>query len=908
MIEGPQISSTVSARRVAPPPRFLGPSTAVVFTDIVDSTDLAEKLGDAWPPLLIEHHDIVRRDFEGNGGFEAGNQGDGFLFLFQSVDDAIDAASSTLRTLAQSPLLTDHELTIRIGIHWGKVGFADDVGFFGLALHRGARVMGAANNGQILLSAAAKEAMGAAPHRTSTIDHGAFWLRNLSRPEDLHELVLDGRPGGTPRAPATKLLETPLFGSGLFGRDELLDYIAKTATSGRGTVTTLCGLGGVGKTRLAVETLGRLGGRPTSFLDFSQVETPELVIATIARNVDVDPTTPTVIERIATELETRRMVLALDNLEQVVEVAGDIGRIAALAPDSTIIATSRTALNLANEVVIEIEPLTTESTENLPLPVHEFFAEVAGLASPDDERLAEIREVCRLVDGIPLAVELAAGRVGALGLNEVVSQLAASIGLLSGGRRDMPERHRTLTATMLWSYELTSEAAQLVFRRLSLFPGGVTVEGLGSFGDLDAAQTADALEELADHRLARRHDNRWSMLRVIREVAADELERCHEVDEARRTAARLLRQEARSVGGMLATHRANEAYAESVAQLENFRNLFDWAAEDEQLLDPALATASDLLMFWWHDHLSEGVDTMRRLTDLPTASAARHHASALVAMTVLASYGGSRSEARDLAERAAAVTRESGRVDQNLGAALQQLALSQSAHGQPDLALATTDEMIEVAAQLHPFGRSVLIVGVGSVLLNENLVDQAEQGFSDAIEVFDAAGPSWWSGAAIARLAECELRRGRFSAASNYAVEAVDRWHDGPGINGLPRAWAGLARVRWCQGRLDESHALVKDAAHAAIEMKSYGELPWITIVAGAVASSEGRHDDAWRLFAGSEALGRSFLQPVAGALDHELAPAFEATRAAIGDRRNDVWAIGERASVEELAELVRSA
>lgn len=910
-MEPPAHSGWTSARHIAPPDGFLGRDSAIVYTDIVGSTELAESLGDGWSRTLADHHGIVRRNLDGQGAFEAGNQGDGFLYFFQDVRDAATAVRSALSDLAdgQDSTLDVH---IRVGIHWGPVGFTPGVGFYGLELHRGARVANAAGTGQVLLSEPAAERLALQlPSECKLVDLGEFWLKDLRRPERLFELMDVDSTETLPRARAVAAQDLPLFAAELVGRAELLDEIRTTVDTSSGVITSLCGPGGVGKTRLAVELLREQPRGTGFFVDLSEAESPAQMIPAIARAVGVDATRDLLPQHLARELGSQRALVVIDNVEQIVECAPEIGLLARRAPDASIVVTTRVPLRLSNENVIEVEPLGTDaSMANELRPAGRLLAQLVGLTEPTEHEIETMSVICRELDGLPLAIELAAGRVGLLGLDEVAIQLAHSIDMLVSGRRDAPERHRTLTSTVLWSYALLSFEAQKIFRALSQFPSGATVAALEALETLDTGQVLTGTAELVEHHLVRclpsETGTRFQMLRVIREVADAELVKAGELASTRVHAASYLRVLAHDAVLYLGADSEKETYARLLRELENFRLMFDWAS-DPELIDTALASASDLLMFWWHDHLRDGINVLRDLTELPGADRSRHFPRALVSMSILATYGGDPGESMRLAQRAVAAARETSPVGPTICTALQQLAISHAAHDQGMLALSAAEEALEVAQHLPDFARAMQLVGVGPVLLSENQVSKAEAVLSEAVDIFEDAGASWLAAAPVARLGECAIRRGDLDQANRLALDGIQRWSESPGVNGKSRAWSGLARVRWCEGNIDDARALSHDAAISAIELNAIGDLPWALIVVAAVAAHDERFDLAQTVFRRATSLARSYSQPILGALRHELAVPYNAVGEALGEHIVDLRDVAGGASLDEIMQLVES-
>lgn len=907
---------TLSAKDIAPPPEVLGQEIVIVFTDIERSTALARYAGPAWPQILHSCHEAVRSPFGEQGGFEAGNQGDGLLYLFASFDGTLQAILEAFAAL-RGDRERSGEAKIRMGVHVGTVSFSSEIGFYGLDIHRASRVASAANGEQVLLSkVAAERAKASTIDGVHVTDHGLFHLKDFPQPEDISELDVGGESLPV-RARSVASGELPASAGRLVGRDaELheLDELVQYGTAGE--VITLSGAGGVGKTRLASAYLELHGSRASHFVDFSQVEDPALVLPEIARVLVLGLDTAPTVDRVAEALDAQGSILVLDNLEQIIDAATEIATLARQAQQAKIIVTSRAELRIANEHVIDVRPLKTGRSGVGDLsPAVALFLELAedqlGPDPLDDASLRLIGDICRALDGLPLAIELAVGRLNVLTLTDLAEQVSKSlVAVLVNGRRDGPIHHRAVTTAIQRSYDMVSADAQLLFRRLGMLPAGATIETLSNLSGLERGEVANATAELVDHRLVtpsdgRTGNRRFTMLRILREVAAsfDSGEQA----SARHVVVDFYHDLAQRAAVDFQSSKYDETFRLLEDEAENFRTIFDWTEDDPELLDPMLKAAANLMPFWWQTNVESGMEQLRRLTDRKAAVDQPSYPHALIRMSMLASYGGGAGEAIRLARLGVSACRRSGRSGRTLSSGLQLLGAAYSARGKRQAALAAIYESLAIDRGLAPMERAVHLVNNGNVLLAEDNWRQALELYNESLSIFEDAEVSWMRAAPLARLGDVSIRRGYPGQATTLLTDSLALWESGPGVGGRARAQAGLARARWCTGgHNDDAMALAIDAFNWAHGIRAHGELPWSVIVIAACLSTNGEHEQAARLFGAGSAMATAFSQPVHGCLNNDLSQSVALIKSVLGPERVDeLWADGEEWTVGDAANVI---
>ena len=490
-----------------------------LFTDVESSSRLWETAPEVMSRSLARHDVLLRDAIERHGGHVFATGGDGFAAAFSRADDAVAAARVAQRALAVQAGIEGVELRIRIGMHTGT---AEERGgdYFGPVVNRAARIMAAGHGGQILVSQATASTMTDA---TGLADVGRHRLRDLLAPE--HLFLVDGRPSDHPplRTLDAHDHNLPVLRSAVFGIDETTDIVAaQLAVHG---MVTLTGMGGVGKTRLALEVAARAmsSHEVTRFVDLSPVADGMNVMRVVAETLGVDAPD---LDAIVSYLAVRDALLVIDNCEHVIDAVCDVvDAVLRRCPDCAVLATSREPLGVDGE---HVQPV-----RSLPLDrAVELFVDRAAAVHPDlrlDDQTSRgpIEEICSRLDGIPLAVELAAARVTHMTPTDIAARLDERFVLLSGGRRRARQRHQTLQAAMDWSYDLLDADEQSLLTTVSVFAGDFDAEAAAAVWDHELIETLDVLGGLVDRSLLLANPaadtSRYSMLETVRLYAQERL-------------------------------------------------------------------------------------------------------------------------------------------------------------------------------------------------------------------------------------------------------------------------------------------------------------------------------------------------------------------------------------------------
>ncbi|MFO7548088.1 MAG: adenylate/guanylate cyclase domain-containing protein [Acidimicrobiia bacterium] len=527
---------------------------AFLFTDLESSTRIWEEHPESMREALAGHDAILRAAVEGAGGGVVKTTGDGLMAVFASVADSLGAALEAQRRLAATVWDEVGTLRVRMGIHAGDAQFRDG-DYYGPAVNRAARIMSAGHGGQVLLSELAVSLAGEPlPTGVGLRDLGRHRLKDLTQPEHLYQLLhaeleADFPPPTTLDARPNNL---PTQDSEFFGRRAELAEVLAMLDDPRIRLVTLTGPGGTGKTRLGLQVAAERLDRHRDgvfFVDLSPERDADAAFEAIARELGLIETGAVPLETLTEQLRDRQMLLVLDNFEQVTDAAVGLADLLQRCPELAIVVTSREALRIRAEHVFAVPPLSLPDPKASPAAISDseavsLFVERARAVRPDfaliDENAAAIAEICLRLDGLPLAIELAAARLTVFSPGDLRDRLRGRFDVLGGGPRDLPARHRTLRATIEWSHEMLAPDECRVFELMSVFSTARldAVEAVAAaVGDLDVL---DALVSLVDKSLIRSTESlgsrRFSMLQTIREYATERLDENAETAAAVRRA------------------------------------------------------------------------------------------------------------------------------------------------------------------------------------------------------------------------------------------------------------------------------------------------------------------------------------------------------------------------------------
>ena len=562
-------------------------TVTLLFTDIEGSTRLLHELGDAYADVLAEHRRVVRDAFSRHGGVEVDTQGDAFFVAFVRAADAVAAAAQAQEALATGPV------RVRMGVHTGEPIVTGE-GYVGADVHRAARIMSAGHGGQVLVSETTRQLLDASVELRDLGDHR---LKDLGAPQRLFQL------GDGEFPPLKTLYRTtlPIQATPIVGRERELEEAGALVRAHR--LLTLTGPGGSGKTRLAMQLAAEAVEQfpdGVFWVPLQALRDPALVEGAIGAAIGADGP---VIDYIGASACCSCSTTSSRSWRQ----RRRSRPFSSETPNTKALVTSREPLQIESEQRYPVEPLPDDDAVAL-------FIERAAAVEHGFRATEPVGEICRRLDGLPLAIELAAARVALLSPDELLTRLDKRLPLLASRSRDAPARQQTLRATIEWSYELLEPAEQELFSRLAVFRGGFALEAAESICDADL----DVLESLVVKSLVRRlATGRLLLLDTIREFAVELLDASAEAETIRRRHAEFFLDVGEQANLDAAKLRPGGQRLDlALVDVDNFRGALAWAIRSGSIeLGLAIATAVEQL--WAVVDPSEGVRWFERLFDQP---------------------------------------------------------------------------------------------------------------------------------------------------------------------------------------------------------------------------------------------------------------------------------------------------
>jgi predicted ATPase/class 3 adenylate cyclase len=802
-------------------------TVSLLFTDIDGSTRLLEQLGDAYATLLSDHHRLVSEAIAAHGGSHVDAAGDGLFVSFPTARAALLACIDAQRAIAKHQWPKGADVRVRMGLHTGEP-LSAVAGYVGIDVHRAARICAAGHGGQILLSEAAHALIGTAlPDEVSFRDLGEHRLKDLATPIRLYQVV---GPELRSEFPPVRSLETlpnnlPHQLSSFVGRSqEIADAEARLATT---SILTLTGPGGVGKTRLALEVGAHLvdaypGG--VWYIELGTLNDGALIGDTIVSALQLKQETAGPIPALLSALADRRVLLILDNCEHLLDPVVDVAdQLLRRCPDLRIVATSREALGMSGESLMPVPsmslpepggPGSPEAFERLAsCDAVQLFIDRARAVLPGfaltEENAEAIGQICLRLDGIPLAVELAAARVRSLPPHQIAARLDNRFRLLTGGSRTSLPRHRTLRAAMDWSFDMLGEAEQALLPRLSAFAGSFSLEAaeaVATGGAVDRDEVIDLLARLIDKSLLMPEEAsteaRYRMLETIRDYAQ---ERLVEAGEASEVYARhrdwfvTLVEQARP--GFFAGPEHAAWLARLSEDHDNLRAALRWSDEDPDGASAELSLASGLWRFWEiRGHLAEGSAWLERALARTGGEISQRRALGLTGVGVLATQRGNHAAATAAHEASLLLHRELG-SPLAISAACNNVASAAIEQGNFERAGELYREAVELSRTAGDMqGAAFSLLNLADLTARQGGDVEADDLYAQSIQTFETFGDLWGMAHATSRLALVSRRRGDLTAARTRYNDAMDLYRRIGDRRAEARMLAGLGDVAAQEG------------------------------------------------------------------------------------------------------------
>jgi predicted ATPase/class 3 adenylate cyclase len=922
-----------------------------LFTDIEGSTRLVQDLGPAYRDVLERHQSLLRDAF--SRGVEVGTEGDSFFVAFASATDAVAAAAAGQLALAAEAWPEGHPVRVRMGLHTGQANPGAD-GYVGYDVHRAARIAAAGHGGQVLLSESTHSLVRHdLPDGVTVRDLGPHRLKDLTTPERISQLVVGGLDDDFPalRTLDSSRTNLPAQLTSFVGRERELGELQALARAHR--LVTVIGTGGTGKTRLMLQASAELVGEQADgvwLVELAPISDPEMIVQAVARGLGIreDAGRP-LMDTVVDFLRTKSLLILLDNCEHLIGTCAELAeQVLASSSGVSLVASSREALGVTGEHVYQVPSLELPD-EQLELDDHggrgasfdkvrdaeavRLFVERATAVLPSftltPADAPAVVEICRRLDGIPLAIELAAARVPLLSVQEIAMRLGDRFRLLTGGRRTALPRQQTLQALIDWSWDLLTEDERRLLRRLSVFAGGCTLEAASTVARLpdeavpggDASlDTLDALGRLVGRSLVvvdRGGSTRYHLLETIRQYARDRLVAADETTELRNRHLAFYLRLALDAEPKLLSPDLAAWLVRLDADADNLRAAIDWAFEEDPAAGLRLCVA--LSSYWRARSLAEGLDHLRRAAELarqirPPDPATDRERALLAARTLAAAanaswMAGSASIGLPWAREGLAIARQ---VDDawTLGEALTAMAITTVFTGETKGVAEWSQEAVGLAESIGAWS-SIAFIEAG---LSQWEVERGdEQAAAARLATATSAAERSGNPLAIAFTAVSRGRvdgfGGRLADARRWFAKAIDGYSQVDDSGLVLVARSDLAHALRLNGAIDEAVAIYRETLHGWQHAGNRGAIGNQLESVAFVAVTRGDHVLAARLLGAAEVTREAAEAPMLPYERAEYQAAVTAVREHLdGPTFESAWADGRRLSTDEAVAVALAA
>jgi predicted ATPase/class 3 adenylate cyclase len=775
------------------------PAGTVTFmlTDIEGSTQMWRQNPQEMFTAVARHQELIHQNIRRFGGGLPRDQGEGdsVFAAFPRATKAVAAALAIQRALAEEPWPEGTFLRVRVGLHTGEAELRDG-NYYGFAVGRTSRIRALASGGQTLLSHAVYELVrDRLPDGASVRDLGAHPIKDFEDEERIFQLCHPDLPGEFPplQVREAKPHNLPLMLTTFVGRETEIRELKELLASAR--LVTLTGAGGSGKTRLAIEAAKEVLDEfedGVHFVDLASLKDPHLVLPTITQSLGIheNPGQST-FDTLAVALQEKHMLLLLDSFERVIPSAPTLAQLLGECPQLTVMATSRANLELRGEYEFSVPPLTLPSSEQIaPLgklqesEAVKLFCERAKAASFDfaltPDNAPAIVEICTRLDGLPLAIELAAVRMRTLPLRVLLDRLSSRLDILTGGARDLPARQQTLRSLIDWDYEMLDEREQALFRCLAVCAGGFTLDAAAAVAGLSDGEALSGVESLMAKSLLRHGtsggDPRFVMLQTVRDYAIEVLAESGELDDARRRHATFYLALAEEGSSELSGPNQVEWLRALELEHDNMRAALEWTHEqDDPELELRLVGA--LSWFWiTRGHLSEGRGWIEAAIKRSSGRPSLRRADVLRAAATYARARRDTREAKRLLDEYVELQRSLG-DDAGMAMALKDLGNVRSDEGD----VTGARELYEQSLQLWEKtgdreGIAATLNNLGYMASLQGDIDGATKAFAKCIELFREIGDKQGVARGLMNQGAALREKGRLVEAAETLRASLGLW------------------------------------------------------------------------------------------------------------------------------------
>jgi predicted ATPase/class 3 adenylate cyclase len=817
-----------------------------LFTDIEGSTRLVQRLGAGHIEVFETHARLLREAAARQGGVEVGERGDGFFFVFASAREAVEASAAAQRSLAGYRWPPRGSVRVRMGLHTGE-GTLGGNGYMGLEVHRAARIAGAGHGGQVLLSgASAALVRDGLPRWVSLRKLGLYRLQDFPQPEELFQLVIEGLQGEFPpprtQGPASVRLPTPL--TSFVGRERELGELQAELQKTR--LLTLTGPGGIGKTRLSLQAAAEAAPAfddGVFFVPLAQISDPSLLTAAVLSSLALPPGgDPS--SALRAHLGSRRLLLVLDNFEQLLLAGPQVTEWLQAAPGLKVLVTSRAPLHVYGEREYPVPPLglpsrssgLSEPGEGPRSEAVQLFLARAAAARPDfvltERNIAAVAEIAARLEGLPLAIELAAARVKIMPPEAILVRLSSRLSFLTGGARDLPDRLQTLRGAISWSYDLLEPPIQRLFVRLAVFHGGAClseVEIVCRPAEELGLDTLEGLTFLLDHSLLKQGQEggelRFSMLETIREFACGLLKESGERELLVERHSAVFLALAETARAHL-TRTGRRTWLDRLeADVDNLRAALSHFLEAGEAV-PALRMVGALWRFWlMRGHLQEGRDRAAEALRLPGGHPAER-IGALSAAGAMAYWQTDAQAAKQSFGEAVEMARQLG-DRKALALTLYDYGYAFSIAGDWDRALGLVEEGLAEARGLgEPAVLGELLCALGTGHYFARNPDAAGPLLEEALQALagsDAAYVITW---ALGIRSALRLLKGDLEGAREDLRMSGQLFPDDEDLGWVSRQLSGYASLAFAGGEMERGFRLVGAAEAARTASRTFLHVP----------------------------------------------------------------------------------